>query len=110
MSKPLRIQYEEWGLDPLLQTYPGLSVRPNADDSLLISGQLRFRATSTGNEEIADSYNVELRVQDIPQAAPCGQGGRSTHSEELPHQSRWHVVSGRADPSAHDARAVSNST
>jgi len=86
VSKPLRIQYEEWGLDPLLQTYPGLSVRPNADDSLLISGQLRFRATSTGNEEIADSYNVELRVprifpRQLPAVREVGQRiARSFHT------------------------------
>lgn len=62
MSKPLRIQYEEWGLDHLLRAYPGLSVRPSTVDSLLISGQLQFCASSKGHEEIADSYDVELRV------------------------------------------------
>ena len=79
MVRSFRQQYEEWGIDNVLRTYPGLSIRPHSGSGVVIAGDLAFRACFDGHEEIIDSYDIQISVPDgFPRELPTAKalGGR----------------------------------
>ncbi len=70
VRRPLRDQYATWGVEELLQSYPGLAIRPHAADGLLVAGEFFFFARRR-RVEITDSYSIEIVVPDgFPQLLP----------------------------------------
>ena len=79
MSASLRQRYEALQVEPALTDYPGLRIVPSRNGHLTLRGALEFRATGPQGEEIADSYDVELRIPSgFPTALPSAweTGGR----------------------------------
>ena len=62
MTESLRQRHEALQVEPALDAYPGLRIVPSRNGHLTLRGALDFRATGPKGEEIADSYDVELRI------------------------------------------------
>jgi hypothetical protein len=79
MSESLRQRHEALQVEEALATYPGLRIVPSRNGHLTLRGALDFRATGPTGEEIADTYDVELRIPSgFPAARPDAweTGGR----------------------------------
>ncbi len=79
MGRAPRHRFDYWGLGEVLETYPGLAIRPRDDRALILAGELRFRAKFEAHEAIADVYKIGMRVPDeFPRKAPTvrERGGR----------------------------------
>jgi hypothetical protein len=79
MSEPIRERYGRWGLPELLERYPDLRIVPCGDDDLVLRGDLTFRVNGPDGVQLADTYEVELRVpSDFPLFEPTAKecGGR----------------------------------
>ena len=55
------------GIDSLLTTHPGLRLAPSRDESIRVTGRIRFTAFINGFETIEDNYELEIS---IPPAFP----------------------------------------
>ena len=62
MSDSLRQRYEALRVDEALDAYPGLRMVPSHHGRVALRGDLNFRATGPTGEEIADSYEIEIRM------------------------------------------------
>lgn len=62
MTELIREWYETLQVDACLERYPGLRSVPSRDSDLVVGGTLAFRVVGPDREEIADEYEVELRV------------------------------------------------
>lgn len=60
---------ETWGLTEALLANPGLRVIPGGAKAVVLSGELRIRATGPDDVLIEDSYAIEIRV---PRTYPSG--------------------------------------
>jgi hypothetical protein len=79
MSSSIRERFEEWKLDELLQSQPGLTVRPKENGRVRLAGLLTFSAEAAALEQITDAYEVEIAVpSDFPRDVPVVRetGGR----------------------------------
>jgi len=75
-------------LDHFLDDHPGMSTAPCLDAGICLRGKFRFRTDVSGNNEIEDSYELEIFVPDkFPQALPKVKetGGK------IPRESNFHV-------------------
>lgn len=58
-------------LNQFLRDYPGMSTVPYTGAGICLRGIFRFKASISGNDEIDDSYKLEIVVPDkFPQALP----------------------------------------
>ncbi len=76
---PLQRRNNALEIGLLLRTYPGLRLRPVADDRLKIAGTLTFSASVRRFGEIADSFEIEVCVPEaFPDELPTARetGGR----------------------------------
>lgn len=70
----------------LLEKYPGLSVRPQRDRSLILVGDLRFQANYRDLEQINDTYAIYIHIpKHFPRELPTvrdanGRISRSFHT------------------------------
>lgn len=67
------------GIDSLLKVQPGLRLAPSKDDSIRITGRLRFKRIADGFLEIEDNYELEIVVPPtFPEEVPLvwETGGR----------------------------------
>jgi hypothetical protein len=79
MIESIPDRYRRWGLRELLERYSDLRIVPCPDDTLVLAGALNFRAFGPTKEELADRYDVELRVPpEFPRSNPTARecGGR----------------------------------
>ena len=79
MSESVADRYRRWGVEELLDKYPGLRIIPSDDDSLKVGGDLVFRVVGPSDVVIEDTYQVELRISAVfPAATPTvvETGGR----------------------------------
>jgi hypothetical protein len=77
-------------LSQFLDDYPGMSTAPYTDAGLCLQGKFSFKADVLGDEEIEDSYQVEIIVAEkFPQAVPTVKevGGK------IPRTENFHVNS-----------------
>ena len=63
---------DHWGVDELLDRYPGLALRPTKErGTLVIGGELQFSATGgKGGVCVTDSFSVEITVPSTFPAEP----------------------------------------
>lgn len=62
MGNSVQERFQQWRLEELLITYPGLSLRPSANGYVRIAGSLSFAADASGFERIEDAYELEIIV------------------------------------------------
>ncbi|MGI6657147.1 MAG: hypothetical protein ACOX5Z_10060 [Desulfobulbus sp.] len=75
-------------LGQFLSDYPGMSTVPYSDAGVCLRGKFRFKANASGNDEIDDSYELEIVVPEkFPQALPEVKeiGGK------IPRDGNFHV-------------------
>jgi len=71
MAENLRLRYQSWELEVLLQRHPGLSIVPGTNSGLLLEGALSFKARTSDDVEIADTYHLQISVPpNFPQRIP----------------------------------------
>jgi hypothetical protein len=74
MVESIRDRYRRWGLPELLERYPDLRIVPCPDDTLVLGGDLHFRAFGPTKEDLADTYHMELRVPlEFPRSNPTAR-------------------------------------
>jgi len=66
-----------WGIDELLKTYSGISIRPSVTTGIRLVGDLKFCSELEGFEQITDSYKIDLRIpqlfpDEVPRIFECG--------------------------------------
>lgn len=72
-------RYSRWGLDAVLQRYPGLQIMPSTDEDLVLVGSLAFSVRGPDSRTLEDNYDVEIRIlQAFPESIPTVKelGGR----------------------------------
>ena len=75
-------------LNQFLDDYPGMSTTPCLDSSMCLRGKFRFKASVSGNNEIEDSYTLEIIVPgNFPHSIPKVKetGGK------IPRDGNFHV-------------------
>ena len=75
-------------LDQFLDDYPGMSISPSSDACIRLHGIFRFRADVDGDDEIEDSYKLEIIIPDqFPSSIPTVKetGGK------IPQDADFHV-------------------
>jgi len=55
-------QFDRWGVDDLLDRYPGLAIVPGSSKELVLEGEITFCAAPRGGERICDTYLVRVAV------------------------------------------------
>jgi len=81
-------RFEQWKLGDLLQSYPGLSLRPIVNGQVRMAGTLSFTASANGFERIDDAYELEISVPDgFPREFPlvretAGRIPRNFHTND----------------------------
>lgn len=59
------------GIRKILLSYPLLSLKPSCDGSIIVEGELDFKASSNGQRSVEDSYFVKIRFPcDFPRSLP----------------------------------------
>ena len=61
MGGTLISRFADLGVSELLRAYPGLSIKPASNGTLIVQGDFRFSAVE-GDEKIEDIYQLEIRV------------------------------------------------
>ncbi len=75
-------------LEQFLDDYPGMSISPSLDSSVRLHGNFRFIANVDGNDEVEDSYKLEIIIPDqFPSSIPTVRetGGK------IPREADHHV-------------------
>lgn len=76
------------GLRQFLEEYRGMSIAPIINNDICLRGKFRFIANISGNEELEDSYKLEIVIpSDFPKAIPTVKevGGK------IPQNGDFHV-------------------
>lgn len=87
MYKCLQEAYDNWGLNTLLASQPGLSMQPSSMSETVIAGELTFNAKQDDYAEISDGYELKIQVpNDFPRCIPTvtelqGRIPRSFHTQ-----------------------------
>lgn len=76
MAASLRQHHEALQIEHAIAAYPGLRIVPSRNGHLVLRGALDFCAKGPTGEEIADSYDVEIRV-------PLGFPAALPHASEI---------------------------
>jgi hypothetical protein len=63
MPDSFRQRYEELQIEALLARYPRLRIVPSQDERFALKGTLDFHVIGPANEDIADSYEIELTIR-----------------------------------------------
>ncbi len=54
--------YTRFGIDAFLKKYPLMSIRPTADEVLIIEGYLEFNCVYEKNEPLYDRYKIRIKI------------------------------------------------
>ena len=71
MLRLLSQRHATWGLDELLDRYPGMSRRPASSGELVVAGTLDYRTNHPLLGAIEDAFKIELRIPAVfPRVVP----------------------------------------